>query len=46
MKIFELYMRLKEYIAHIAFELRIAKQTSVQYYDNKPVEVYIIWGRW
>lgn len=45
-KMFELYMRTKEYIAHIVFDLRIAKETAIQYCDNKPVDVYIVWGRW
>lgn len=46
MRIFELYMRLKECAAHIVFELRIAKKTAVYYSDNKPIKVYVIWGRW
>ena len=35
-------LRLKEWIAHVAFNLRIAKQTAVYYQNNKPKEVYIV----
>ena len=39
-------MELKEWNAHAVFELRMAKQTEVYYQNNKPNEVYIVWGRW
>lgn len=39
-------MEIKEWIAHAAFKLGIAKQTAVYYQNSKPYEVYIVWGRW